>query len=304
MIDGWMIKVSMAGSINTWLVKGYVQTTSHIIAIPYKRFCPIIEDLYRFLPCIGREVPLVPRNLVIQEINPFSMFKLRKRELPNKIVEFVEIIDPEEVGLTGSWALNRETSESDIDLLVYTSKPRKLYEEIIKLKTEGFISQCRSPEIMYNKVGSSWIVEDYIKNRVLESCYKGYPYTLRILRFADEKPCSEFLEPLGKISHMIVNIESSEEGYLVPARYKVRVLKGPSWLFRLERVYGLNIVLESWRTRYQELREGIYEVNNVYVVTKENEVILSVDPQGSIRRTASRSYDHNARGASGTGLRH
>jgi hypothetical protein len=290
LIDGWMIKISRAGDITVWLVKGYIQPENYVVAVPYKDR-GLKEVPLSYLPCIGREVPLIPRKDIVYEINPFSVFRIRRNELPKSIIEFFDIINVDMIGITGSWALFSEKKHSDVDIIVYTDKPRRLYNTLNELKKDGLIRQCRSYGQMISKVKSHWIVNEYIKNRVLESCYKGVPYTLRILRTLEEVPCSHVVEPLGKVREVVVRLKDVEEAYLIPARYEVNPLKGPSWLLRLSK--GLRVFLETWRTRYQELKEGIYRLLDVVVLKEGNEVVLAVDPQGRIEKTAAWSHADN-----------
>ncbi len=286
MIDGWLVKASLGGTVGLWLVKGYVHPEDFIIAIPYKREALIPSWLVSYLSCIGRYVPLVPRRNVIAEINPFSVFRLREKELPRPILELINILKIDFVGLTGSWALGEENKNSDVDLIIYTSDSRKSFDILKKLKKEKLIFQCRTDYDMLNKVKEQWIVEEYKNDRVLESCYKGVPYTIRFLRFMNEIPCSEAFVSLGRIDKLLVRIIDNNESYLVPARYKIKIIKGPDWLLNF--LHGrLEIFLETWRTRYQELKTNVFEILFPDIVLTRDEVVISVDPQGRIRRTDS-----------------
>ncbi len=292
MIDGWLLRVSIGGSVNTWLVKGYMHPEGHVVAVPYKKenFAPFW--LYSYVPCLGRYVSLVPKRNIVVKINPFQAFRLRKNDIPKDILELVEILDAEAVGITGSWALNNEREDSDVDLIIYDENLERVYNMLRKLREDGLIFQCRREKEMFNKVEEPWIVEEYKKVRVLESCYKGIPYTIRLLRSMHEIPCLKIVLPLGNASKLLVKIINNRENYLVPARYEVKILEGPSWITDLQEKFD-KIVLETWRTRYQELKTGVYEVLFSDIILDEDEVIISVDPQGKLRKhPTARNYGY------------
>jgi len=296
LIDGWLIRASLYGLVDFWLVKGYVHPEDSVVAVPYRHRSLIVAYRLRFLPCIGREVPLVRRSEIVDYVDPTSAFRVRRRDLPESILELIDILNPEVVGLTGSWALLSERPRSDVDLIVYDKDPLRLYRALVELRDENKISQCRSWEEMRRKISSTWILTEYLRGRLLESCYRGSPYTLRILRRTEPLPCRGSLHPPGRAERLKVFIRSSEESFLVPARYPVTLLEGPAWLLSYVNEKNTRVSHETWRTRYQTLKEGIYIVENSLLVSGESEVIIAVDPQGRVEKTTSRSHASDSRG--------
>lgn len=247
--EGWLVK-SPDGA--AWIVKGYEHPDDGYIAAPYHNSVPwhsgnksVGGISYRYLDCVGREVFVIPRRYGAL-IDPSDA--MRSVVLPRSLAELLDLLSPEWVGITGSWALGTAKPSSDYDLLLYSNKPSELYGALKDLAQEGHIAECNR-DVRYSKVKDSWSIRDFDllhDFKLLDSCYKGVAYTLRLLRQIDERRCASFYRSLGWFEGVIY-INDIGESFLVPARYRARLgLAGPV-------AYIL-----TWRTRYQELPPGRY----------------------------------------------
>lgn len=273
-IEGWMVRTRIWGVEEIWGVRGYTHPTGSLVATPQMRGSRRLKPydlsaaplwLMSFLPCIGRAAPLLREREVIV-IDPARALKERK-DLWREIVELIDILAPDWVGLTGSWAVFEEKSGSDVDLLVFHRIDR-LVSALRDLREEGTLRECGD---RYGKVSDSFSVEEYEalrRGRLMESCYRGRPYTIRALRMLDREPCEGFSVPLGRYVGSL-RILSSDDSYAVPARYSASL-------------GGREIVVESWHTRYQELRAGEY-VGSLALFERKGEIIAMPDIDGYLR---------------------
>lgn len=243
--EGWLLRDAVSGSY--WVVKGYEHPSDRLIVVPYRASAggPAVPE---YLPCIGRTALTVRRDLV-EAIDPVKA--LRSASLPGEVHELLDRLGSQWAGLTGSYAINAQGPTSDVDLLVYSERASDLYGALRDLRADGLIGECNQ-EIRYLKEKDSFARSEFLllhPLKLLDSCYKGVPYTLRILRAAEERPCSSRFTSLG-----FVTLRGSLKGlepYMTPARY---VLSSSG----VGEVY-----LVSWRTRYQELPDGVYLVRGL-----------------------------------------
>lgn len=267
LIDGWIVKYR---DLSYWVIKGYSQPPNSLVAIPYrtsegKRVN--VEDyrlftppwLIRWVKCIGREAPLLSLGDIIQVYDPFIAYKLRAKDLPDAIRELIDYLNPEIVGLTGSWLLGFEREDSDVDLLIYGGS--EIYLALADLAAEGAITDCIQRARLPRIYGFT----------LTDACFKGAKYTLRILRRLTSEDCKKTLIPLEKYVGPIRIIESSKS-YKVPAEYTII----------LERT-GLEAIMETWHTRYMELAPGRYCARlSLRIDTTENVIVASPDLEGAI----------------------
>ncbi len=243
--EGWLLRDAVSGSY--WVVKGYEHPSDRLIVVPYRASAggPAIPE---YLPCIGRTALTVRRDLV-EAIDPVRA--LRSASLPGEVHELLDRLGSQWAGLTGSYAINAQGPTSDVDLLVYSERASDLYGALRDLRADGLIGECNQ-EIRYLKEKDSFARSEFLllhPLKLLDSCYKGVPYTLRILRAAEERPCSSRFTSLG-----FVTLRGSLKGlepYMTPARY-VLSSSGVGEMY-----------LVSWRTRYQELPDGVYLVRGL-----------------------------------------
>lgn len=275
LIEGWVIRVSVGFADEVWVVRGYRHPTGSVIATPYIRgsrklkpydFSNIPVWLSRYVECIGRVAPVLSNHAVISVFDPRVALRIRRAELWPEVRELIEYMNPEWVGLTGSWAVFNERDYSDVDLLVYGNHA-EMYKTLRDLKTEGLIEACRLEERFY-KVGDKLSWADYSRlaySKLLDSCFKSRPYTLRILRSIAREPCSDVLTPLGYYTGVFEIVDASES-YLTPARY-------------IAEANNRRFIVETWHTRYSELPLGTYKGKLRLVASREG-VIASPDIDG------------------------
>jgi predicted nucleotidyltransferase len=280
-IEGWLVEAPLGGELTYFIVKGYEHPDEGVIAIPYRmgarrildpiaytnRVCPWI---LKELDCMPRPTPIVNWREVIKCIDPIRVLKERLSQLPESVRYILGKLDYELAGLTGSWALGLERESSDIDILVYGDN---VYGSLVALAEEGLIKPC-PPRLDRVREPLAFLLYPL---KLVEACWAGVRVTLRILRWDARIPCRRRI-PLGRF-RAVVKLIDIGESYLVPARYRLVVVKqseGP----RVERA-----VLETWRTRYQEMPPGIYEVDGVAWI-EEDSVIVSPDIEGKVASEA------------------
>ena len=272
-IEGWILRTIYNGVPVYWKVSGYRHYDRYKIAIPYRYGSmrippeqydrlPLPDPIY--LNCIGRRAYLIDvKRATIY--NPEAVLKQRIRDLGSRgelINLLMESGVAEWIGLTGSWAIYMETMESDVDLLIYTRSPDKLYKILYEEALNGGITQCKG---RYNTR------LPYIHGfRLLDACYKGVKYTLRLLlRLEDEGCCYRTIYKVGSVRGSI-EILYPISPYTVPATYAVYI-KGLG-----------RVTLETWHSRYQELSPGPYKASLDVFYDKSRGIIVSPDLGGSI----------------------
>lgn len=273
-IEGWMIKVRAWGLEEIWGVRGYTHPPSYLVATPYIRGHSRLRpyDLsaappwtLSFLPCIGREAPLLS-EADVTPIDPERALRERKDLWP-EIIELIDVLSPEWVGLTGSWAVFMEGRGSDVDLLLF-HKTDLIVSALHDLREEGLLRRCAD---RYHKVSDKLSLDEYellYSGKLMESCYKGRPYTIRALRTLEREPCESFTAPMGRYQGL-VSILSSADGYAVPARYPAII-------------DGREVLVESWHTRYQELRVGTY-IGSLDLFERRGVIVAMPDIHGHLR---------------------
>ncbi|MEM0340467.1 MAG: hypothetical protein QXV55_02435 [Acidilobaceae archaeon] len=254
-IEGWTVVVSRRGSLDFMVVRGYRHPDWGLIVSPYTIFSrrvksydfSWVEDILERVDCIGRRVPVARYSSVISYIDPEKALKVRRDELDSRVLELIDVISPEWSGLTGSWATFSENLKSDVDLLIY-SDPEEVYKVLRDLREERSIAPC-DLEKRAKKIEDLLDLRYYeliSQTRLLDSCYKGYPYTLRVLRTLEREPCSALVYNLGRYEGML-RIKNALGAFAVPALYEVELID-----------IGLKAVLETWHTRFAELPKGFY----------------------------------------------
>ncbi len=274
-IESWIIETNLLGLRELWMVRGYRHPCNHIVASPYmiggrrvKQYdwSTIPGWLVEYIPCIGRVAPLIPRGKVVRVIDPESVLRIRRNDLPKAIIELLDIITPEWAGVTGSWAILEERFSSDVDILIYGDHD-DMYRALLDLRVEGKIEPCRVTE-RYQKVKDMLSWSSYsklVKLRVLDSCYKNTPYTLKILRKLEMEACEGIIAEIGVYIGPL-KIVKALESHLTPARYIVDI-------------NGVDVLMESWHTRFMELPEGSY-VGYLKLFYNKGVVVASPDIVG------------------------
>ncbi len=270
-VDGCIVEASVNGLSFLALVKGYEHPINAFFIVPYK-----INNIKLSLikaNCIGRNTFILYKNNIKIYYNPQKILRMRWKELPREARDLLALLEPDWAGLTGSWAVFKETRESDVDLLLYFNEKNKIIDilkNIIK-KTINFNKKCLK-RIIAKRSGRSDIGIDLniIKNSLTEICFQDKLFTLRILRRIEPLPCDimeqrrvwlgrgeyrGFMRPLGDVDSL-----------LVPAYY----------------ILDNKIIVETWRTRYQGLPEGVYCVRGDVFEEKNGVQVISPDLWGGV----------------------
>ncbi len=279
-LEGYIIEYSRLGDRVFFMVKGYEHPEGYYITVPYRTARYRIEDPYEWLrgaapwmlsrvDCMPREVPLLPRASASTCIDPARALELRWSSLPAQAKRLLNALDFEWAGLTGSWALGFESRQSDVDLLLYGPS---VYEYVVEAYERGILRPCgaRGDRLAGRAVG----LEDLYSVKLVEACTGGLRVTLRILRSLEPQPCRR-RRPLGVVRG-VVELVDVGESYLVPARYK-------AMLYSVEGV--VPVILETWRTRYQELPPGTYWLEGEAWV-EDGAIIVSPDLGGELAPAA------------------
>lgn len=231
------------------LVRGYRHPEGYVVAEPYRSLdCrPPRPVPTGFISCIGVRYYLVPRHRVSihDPMEALALLTPRERTL---VEELAYKLEAAYYGVTGSRAVACATQGSDYDLVLH-GVPDDVGEKLMLLRKRGLIRQCKTRQVLSKRAPRHprdvALDESRIGMSLLDSCYRGLPYTIRVLVRLDQEPCGEPVAPLGYHEGPLTIVEPVDP-YRVPARYLVEI-------------DGVGeAILETWRTRYQELAPGRY----------------------------------------------
>ncbi len=290
-VDGVIVAVSGWSIPRYYMVRGYTHTEDYITVEPYRLFnCKRhgIEPMHILHPCLGVVVSVIPRDSIVWRV-PHG----RQLELPGRIKRFLEefkdFLGLDDLWVTGSYAVACEGYSSDVDIIaLYDDNVVKTLRD---LASEGIVNQCQHERILMKRRvrGPAGAGLDRVKvdSSLLDSCFRGVPYTLRLLSTLWEEPCRNPLIPIGTV-RVRVRITSGSP-YTVPARYRGEVVE----LIEGEQVSG-EVTIESWRTRYQELSPGLYEVTGLArIASRSGRIIIWPDMDGVIRSVEGDAWSDN-----------
>lgn len=246
------------------VVSPYLHLDRRVKTYDYRFFEPLLEHI----DCIGRRAPVIRESRVITYIDPAKALRERLGDIDSRILELLDHLAPEWAGLTGSWSIFRERVASDIDLLVF-GDAIEIYSTLMDLKEEGYIASCRDHERVEKRreLMGSLLLSLTLDKKLLDSCYKNYPYTLRILKTLDREPCSRRVYPLGFYEGLI-RVYRVNGGFTVPTVYEVELLDSRQ-----------EALLETWHTRFMELPQGLYK-GRVRVFLDSDRIKVSPDIDG------------------------
>ena len=278
-VDGFIIRYVWHGHVSLAYARGYEHPAGGIIAEPRGPAPPPTR-----IPCIGRRATLIPLSRIVSVVSPWMAWKiaLERGEIPAAIRLLAEELGGSLVGLTGSRALGRSRASSDYDILMVPDDPWEAHKSLRALQRRGIVRQCSVERILSKRRGRSDIGVDpsHVDASPVESCIKGTPYTLRLLRRSRPRLCEHWEQryvTLGRTRIEAMVASEGPESILVPARYRIRALRGP--------IRGENLVLETWRTRYMNLAPGRYTLaGDLILDTRRGSLILSPDLWGGVWR--------------------
>jgi len=277
-VDGILFYYNTGHSIILALAHGYEHPSWGVVASPYRSIgCGRPKQGLGeiLLPCMGRRVPVARRERILGVLRPGDAFTRLPSLLREIISDFVETLGAGWAGLTGSWAAGCGDRDSDVDILV--SYGDELVGALRDMKSAGLISQCKKHLVKRKRRGRPdiGVDDEYIEESILDSCYRGIPYTLRPLTRLVQADCAKQRVPLGRV--MVRAELAAGERFRVPSRYPLHVLGSN------RRLPGRAIILESWRTRYQELTPGLYTIiGDLYY--EDNLLLLTPDHGGMVIR--------------------
>jgi len=282
-VDGTLFYYHTGHSTILALTHGYEHPSWGVVASPYRSLdCNSASARMTgtvFLPCMGRRVPVARKDRILSVLRPEDAFTRLPSPLRRVIVDFVEALGVGWAGLTGSWAAGCGGRSSDVDIMVFYDEdlPRALSD----MKSAGLISQCKT-SLVKEKRGTRpdiGVDQQYIEESLLDSCYRGTPYTLRPITRLEETDCARPRTPLGRVRVRGVIVEG--ERFRVPSRYTLKIS------YSSRELPGKTLILESWRTRYQELPPGWYTViGDLYY--EDDVLLLTPDHGGLVLREGSR----------------
>ena len=271
--DSWLLAY---GEIML-LAKGYDHPPGWVVVAPYKvngaRVDPagyqlkargIVEER---LDCIGRKVMLAPINSV-NPVDPVRAFQVARGSIISlhpamkRLVEVLE--DNGVVGLTGSWAYGGERQSSDVDFIIKADDTDRLVKALLGLSPR----QCKQPPARLPRLNGL---------QLLDACVDSYKYTIRVVESLYGRPCGGMrITQIAARYRLRVFIREPITPYNVPARY-------------LAYAAGLGeVIVETWRTRYQELAPGVYYmVADLFYDHRDGSLIASPDLGGMVWRAWS-----------------
>lgn len=277
-VDGVVFEATVAGIPGYYMVRGYRHPPGRLLVEPYRvsgcRGRPVAVREY--VHCLGVYAYTVPRKSVVRILSgpkSLSTLPLRVRRV---IGDFVDRLGLEWAGVTGSYAVGCERQDSDVDILGLYRKG--ILKALRDLYEDGLIHQCKMGDVMAKRgrgPGGVALDHERIERSLTDSCYRGIPYTLRLLTVLQDAECTDTLTPLG-VFDGILYLEPVGEPITVPTRYMgIPAPTTPAG-------WAGEIIVETWRTRYQELPPGYYRVRGLVRLDCHGHTILSPDHGGVI----------------------
>lgn len=290
-LEGYLIR-HIDGGI--WTVKGchhpddgYVALPRFVDGIKVKRLndsLNITSRYYRYyikyLPELGREVPIVPLKDVAEIINPLTIInrlKGLKSDLVKASVELLELIASScncSAGLSGSLAGGYFNEySSDIDIVIYDNHV-KCYELIRKLRLEGILKPMSEVEAFKEFIevseGSDFKLINLIRKRCLQGLFKGYRYTLRLVRCDRNITLTDYITIPN--NELVVKVINADLPYTTPAIYVCEVIKSNNHVYNFQYV-----TLLTHRIRYTEIEEGTLLMIKGSIYSSGNRSLINLD---------------------------
>lgn len=281
-IDGVIVEAVVGGLPGYYMVRGYTHPPRYVIVEPYKNVnCKGRPKAYtKYIHCLGVTTTIVERRNVLRIISTPRTLELLPTSFREPLEEFIEYLGIEWASLTGSFAVNCERQDSDVDLLALY-KPG-IWRALEDLYGDGLIRQCKTRHILEKRSrgpGGEALSIERMEKSLTDSCYKGIPYTLRLITSISDYPCYRPLIPLGFVD-VVLSLRPIGEPITVPTRYLGKVVR----VYRGVVEERDEVVVETWRTRYQELGDGYYRVRGLLRMDSEGRSSIWPDHGGVIAR--------------------
>ena len=271
-----------------YAVKGLCNYERYLVVVPKYNLegCTRFDFMRSIYNCpeqayisnIGRKVCVIQKDSIMRYYDPYRYSSYR---IPSLVKRFIELISNNlyngEVGLTGSHLLGCPSSGSDIDLIIATSDPQSDYESLLRLRSEGIIVQCRDYETTVNyrdkiEPEGNLSLESYLilaRYKVLEGCYRGARYSIRMLNPFDTEWCRKRFHYISRTRLVAEVIPVSN--YTTPALYEVLNVKSNNHYY-----------MATWRLRFSELPRNTYVIEGDLYIDDNGTRWIIPDIGGSI----------------------
>ncbi len=303
-LEGDQLRLS-DGSL--WVVKGCYHPPDGIVAVPrlfeggrFKRLREIQDVLLRyyrhymrFLPALGRMVPVVPRHAVVEYLSSFEAVRRVSKgvsRLHDVALDLSELLSAcgFECGLSGSLLGGYFTQDSDVDL-VCTELVTSGYRCLEYMRRSGITKGLTGGEALEEVSSVSELIpsrshEELLTRKLTQGTFKGVKYTLRVLDCREE---GRLLGPYIMTREERVLVRLTSTTYRTPAVYAVELLRPQS--FR-----GLETYLLSYRARLTELPPGtiIKGSGLMHLRLEDKTAVINLDtPESTLEfLTTQRAY--------------
>ena len=251
-----------------YIVKGYQHPENFLIAYPkysaisgskLEAFNALKDTNIIYWDCLKLTVPVIP----LDSAHPYTLRGLNNIHYYKSVLE--ALLDTE-LYLTGSASYSSQFR--DVDFVIYeandkiVAKLRELFQRKILEKSIWLLIKEHR-----DKHSSSLNLTDYLylkKNTILHGYYRGIHVNLKLIELS--KGYNTCIEPVYGYSHYTgyVTVKKAENPHLLPTRYNAYIEKG-------------EVVLESLRELYAELRPGLYYTVNSRLEERKNGFYLVPD---------------------------
>ncbi len=228
-----------------WIVKGFQHPENYVVAYPRYDLANrrkltqveeirLVEELSRYWSCIDRCVPMIS----VDECRPVV-----PRASP-LLEEFISLlsdatgIDRANIAASGSQSLGIESSDPDLDIVIYASNPRYVYEALLELRRLGILKPLGLGDAWreyLSKHSKTMSFETYLrlrKNSVLQGTYRGHRYSVRIVPYTHGfRGCVEPVKVVMRSVEATVTIVEPITSFTTPATYEA-IVNGRKMLFR------------------------------------------------------------------------